>query len=395
MDTGSVQVLQISVTREEIDYNHPSAGAEITEALEAVVKSSAPAGQQPRATKGFRLPLAKEKVSLELSGVPTAVANALRRAVKDEIRGHCLTFDHDGFDREASTDPFMEDDFVRTRIRMIPLSPQIPETLVKNLRFALYAANPTDRVMHVYSGDLCVTAGSLTAEPLFNPTHEIAVLQPGRTLRITDIRLAEGYGTQDAAFVVGVRAVSRPLDLDEAPREETHVCGGKAVEQSGFLESSLVSNPRRHRVCVTFPAVPSGGRVSLTVLVDTCDAIMRRLRFIQQVLEAAQTRAAAESSASRAAAYFLVTPDGFRTKGVLSVRNETDTIGHLLARSIYELMPDIGYVGYTCIPHEKTMRLTVAHVVSEPSEIEPIVTRAVCHAYGIFTQIQRGIKAAL
>lgn len=402
MDTGSVQVLRVEVTPEGIDFDHPTAGADISEALAAITGS-----------RSFRPPLIKERIAVELAGVPTAVANALRRAVKEEIRGRCLTFDAEGFDREGTTDPFMEDEFVRTRLRMIPLRPQISEAQVKGLRFALDAENDTDKVMTIYSGDLVSTGAALT-EPIFNPTHELAFLQPGRTLRINDIRLAEGYGYMDAAFAVGVRAASRPLDLEEVPREMTHSQSGTsdgtsdglgrptpASAQSGYTASSLVANPRRHEVSVYFPAVPAGGRASVTVLVDTCGAIMERLRFIQKVLEDAQARSAAGAADSggvthRASnAYFLVTPDGPRTKGVLSVKNETDTIGNLLARSVFELMPDISYVGYTCIPHEKALKLTVAHPVAEPGEIGPIVIRAVRHAYGVFALIQRGIKATL
>jgi hypothetical protein len=391
MDTSNVQVARVEITREEVDLEHKTAGAEIAAAIAEIMPGARPAQA---------LPLAKERLLVEIDGVPTAVANALRRTLKDELRGRCLTFDGGDLDREATTDPFMADeDFVRTRVRMIPLRPQVSEALVKTLRFALDAENHTDTVMAVYSGDLVVVEGAL-GEPLFNPTHVIASLQPGRTLRIRNIRIAEGFGYQDAAFTVAVRAVSRPLDLEELPREATHGASGVATLQSGYVESSLVANPRRHEVKAYLPAVPAGGGATATVLIDACGAIMKRLRYIQGVLEGARSRAAALSgqggagAAHRAAnAYFLVTPDGPRTKGVLGVRNETDTIGNLIARSVYELMPDIAYVGYTCVPHENMVKLTVSHAVSEPAEIEPIVTRAVKHAYGVFSQIQQGIRA--
>lgn len=394
MDTSNVQVRRVEITRQEIDLEHITAGAEIAAAIAEIMPSAA------RAAEAF--PLAKERLVVELDGVPSAVANALRRTLKDELRGRSITFDGGDLDREASTDPFMSDeDFVRTRIRMIPLRPLVSEALVKNLRFALDAENHSDNVMVVYSGDLDVVSdGAALSEPLFNPTHEIASLQPGRTLRIQNIRLVEGFGYQDAAFTVAVRAVARPLDLEELPREDTHSATGAAAQQSGYAESSLIANPRRHEISAILPAVPAGGDATATVLIDACGSIMKRLRYIQGVLEGARTRAAALSgqggvgSTHRAAnAYFLVTPDGPRTKGVLGVRNETDTIGNLIARSVYELMPDIGYVGYTCVPHEKMMKLTVSHAVSEPGEIEPIVTRAVKHAYGIFSKIQQGVRA--
>lgn len=380
MNTCNVQVRRVVITRKEIDFEHETAGADIVAAIDALV----PTGVQPSQV----FPLAKEHHLVELEGVPAVVANAIRRVLKDELRGHCLTFLGNDLTREATTDPVMSDeDFILTRIRMIPLRPQIPEALVKTLRFDLDARNNTATVMAVYSGDLIVVGGALT-EPLFNPTHEIASLQPGRTLLIKNIHIVEGFGSQDAAFIVAVRGVSRPLDLEEYPREATHGPVGVATVQSGYLESSLVANPRRHEITGWLPAVPAGGGDSVAVLVDACGAIMTRLRYIQGVLEGAST------TTHRAAnAYFLVTLDGPRSKGVLGVRNETHTIGGLLSRSVYELMPDIAYVGYTCVPHEKIMKFTVSHTVSEPAEIAAIVTRAVKHAYGIFSKIMQGFRA--
>lgn len=401
MDTGSVKVLAVETTREEIDYAHKTAGAEIAEALTALVPGGAAgdaagaAGDAAGAAAAgadrphFRLPLAQEKVRIEIAGVPTAVANGLRRVLKDEMRGRCLTFDREGFKREESTDRFMDHDFVLTRMRMIPLRPQIPEQVVKNLRLSLFAENTSDNVMTVYSGDLVVAQGDLS-EPLFNPTHELAFLQPGCTLRIDDIYLAEGFGRQDAAFIVAVRTVSRPLDLEEVPRAETHDSGGKATEQSGFTESSLVANPRRHEISAFFPAVPEGGHVSLVAVCDACAVVMERLRFIQGVL---QTPGATQRASN---AYYLTSAeDGGRTKGILGIRDETDTIGNILARSVYELAPDISFVGYTCIPHESVMKLTVIHAVAEADEIRKIVERAIRHAHGTFNAIQRGVKATM
>ena len=237
--------------------------------------------------------------------------------------------------------------------------------------------------------------GGPLPEALFNPTHELAFLQPGQTLRINNIYIAEGLGVQDDAFAVGVRAASRPLDVDEVPRKETHAAGGKAAAQSGFGESSLTANPRHHRISVYIPAAPAGGRAAPAVLVSTCDTLIRRLRFIRAILAATQADTAKGSTHRAANASFLVTPEGPRTKGVLSVRDETSTIGHLLVRLIYEIKHDISYVGYTCAFHEKTMKLTVIHAVAESGEIISIIARAADRADEIFTQIRRKIKATL
>lgn len=383
MDTANVEVVRAEAVREEINYGNP----DIAEALATLAPTSA----------AFRLPLAKVRVTVEVKGVPAAAANALRRALAGEHRGRCLTFDRNGFRREETTDPFMaDDDFVRTRFRMIPLRPQIPAETVRDLRLALHAANTTDEVLTLYSGDLEVAAGSLPGA-IFNPTHELAFLQPGRTLHIENIRIAEGFAHQDAAFASATRAGLKPLDIGEHPREATHSRGGSAAEQSGFVQSSLVANPRHHRVTCYIPAAPENPAAALSVVVDACAGVMERLRYIQGVLDAALARSAAAQSRvglthRGSNAYFLVTPGPDRTKGVLVVKNETATVGNLLARSVYELMPDVAFAAYTCAPHEKTMRLTVEHTVPDPADVGGIVLRAVKHAYAIFATIQRGVR---
>ncbi len=372
-----VTVARVRVERLEVDVDPPTAGAEVRRALAAV--AGAP---------GYRPPLAPERVTLEIAGVPAAVPNALRRAAKEEVLGRCLTFDPG---RLETTDPFMTDaGYVLTRVRMVPLRPQISEGIVKGLRLALDVSNATGAAMSVYAGDLTVVAGELDG-PLFNPTHELAFLQPGRVLRISDIRIAEGYGSQDAAFAMGVRAVARPLDLPEAPRAETHAEGGARAGQSGFLVSALEAAPRRHELSVVYPAAPPGGRAALTALVDVCASLVERLHFVRRVLEGGGEGA----SRRHANASYIVTPGEDRMEAVLSVRGENDTIGCLLARYVCELKPDISYAAYRCIPHEKEMRLVVAHPVPEPKDLEPIISAAVARALDVLGQIQRGIRAAL
>lgn len=417
MAAKDVRVRRVEIVRKEIDYGHKTAGAEIVAAMAAIRGAD------------FRLPLAPEHVSVEIEGVPAAVPNALRRVLKDEALGSCLTFDVDSFGREETTDPFMADeDFVLTRIRMIPLSPQVSHSTMKALRFGLYAVNDTKETMLVYSGDLEITQGKLS-EPLFNPTHEIAFLQPGCSLRIDDIYISEGYGRADAAYTVMCRAVSRPLDLEEHP--PTKYVPGTAIESldtlinksrkgedvaqpppekisypdsvdlcSGFVESSFVANPRRHLVSAILPAAPAGGKSSAAILLRACGVILERLRYVQSVLDEARGAALRQTGPAtthrEANAYFYTAPDASsgtpRIKGVLGVSNETDTIGNLLARAIYETKPDIGYVGYTCIDHEREMVLTVVHAVSDPGEIEQIVTTAIKHSHDVFSKIQQAIR---
>ena len=375
MKLDEVRVVKVETLREEIDYKNE----EIADALRELV---------PTIKKQFRLPFAKEKVTIEMTGVPTAVANALRRILAGELRGKCMTFDNEMFDREKTTDPFMVDiDYVRTRIRMIPLCTQISESIIRDLRLALDVVNKTKTTMTIYAGDLVVTEGHLS-KSIFNPTHEIGFLQPGCSLVINEIYIAQGFGNANAAFMVAARAALKPLDIEEYGVKATHKKGGSMIEQSGFKQSSLVANPRHFRVSAYIRAAPlDNGAASVSVLVDACDSIMSRLKFILGILDA--TRAQSSTASRRvASSFFHVAKTDSGVKGVLSISNETDTIGNLLARIISESVPKIKYVGYTCIPHEKSMTLTIEHD-KDPSGI---LLAAVKLASAVFKALQQGIR---
>ena len=166
-----------------------------------------------------------------------------------------------------------------------------------------------------------------------------------------------------------------------------------ASAQSGYRESSLVANPRHHVVSVVVPAAPRNSAAVKAIAIDACVNIKSRLRYIQGVLKTAiSTGSAMEGRGyARSQAQFVVTAEENGAKAVLVVRNESSTIGNLLRRMLYELIPGIGYVGYTCTPHEREMRLTVVHSVGG-EDIGSIVLRAVKHAYTIFDTLQHKIK---
>lgn len=339
------------------------------------------------------LPFISVRVEVELRGVPTAVANALRRVLCDEMRGRCLIAEKPPT-TSGTTDPFMLDQFVQNRISMIGLRARIPDDIVRTVRFAIDVRNDTASVMTVYSGDLKVSSGSL-GDPIFDPTYEIAIVQPGQVLRVEDIRIEEGFGRDFAAYQVCVRTYLRHLDLKEVPKKETHEEGGKSCDESGFVESSLIANPRHHVVGFTLPIVPDGAAGVddvKTVLADACRNIKERLRLVQSVLESeASTASSAAPKSGSGVSFTLIDLEAGLSEGILRVKGETHTIGVLLNRSVYESVPDISFCSYLCIQHEGEMRLTVRH----SSDVQDIILKATKQAYAMIDTIQRGIAAVV
>lgn len=360
-----------------------------------------------------RLPLAPAKVEIELRGVPTAVANALRRAVIDEMPGRCLQVPPGGFDSAESTDPFMLPQFVnQLNLAVVPLRPQIPPETVKALRLGLDVTNPGTSALAVYTGDLEVTGGSMP-EPLFNPTFQIATLQPGKRIVIRGIYISTGYGRDHAAYQVARRGAARPLDIPEHPEADTHDAPtydaegrqltGAAADWSGFRVSCLVADPRRHLVSAVLPATGPDLASIRAVFADACANVKGRLRLVAAAVElharaagpgrerAGPPPGAADQESAGAGVQFTVVQlqEGL-SEGILQVAAETHTIGELLRRAVHDLNPDLVFAAYEIISHENRLRFTVRHT----GDVARVLLQGAQHCIAVFEAIQRGIMAA-
>ena len=131
----------------------------------------------------FKLPFASEHVEMILDDVDVSVANAIRRTLIDEMSGYCLSFDIGDFKHDIYTDLFMDPEFIRMRVRGIKIMRHMSKDSLKNLKFALNIHNKTDNVLYVYAKDLILTNGKLDSA-IFNPTYELAFVQPGKSLNI-------------------------------------------------------------------------------------------------------------------------------------------------------------------------------------------------------------------
>lgn len=355
------------------------------------------------------LPLSKSRVFVEFKGAPTPFANALRRVMNDEMKGKCLMVKSpdakksqtEGKDSPAdgkgggrgyySSDPFAMQPFVVGRIRLIPLRAQIPPSVIKTVRFELNAENDTASIKTIFSGDIQVAAGSLQI-PIFNPTFQIAELRPKEVLRIPDIRIVEGYAYQEepipgsaARFKVACLTSLEHLDLKQYPESETHDRGGSQVDNSGYVESSLTSDPQHHKVTATVPATGEDLAETVTIPVDACSNILERLR---RALRIATT---AESSITGDNSDFTVSElIGGVNQGVLRIGGETHTIGKMLTRAVFDLMPDVSYVGDTRVEHENIMVLTVRHT----EDIRKLVTGAIQICIDAMDALKTGIASA-
>ena len=335
-----------------------------------------------------RLPLAQARVEVELKGVPTAVVNALRRVLIDEMPGRALKVPPDGFNVELTTDSFTLPQFVNDRIACLRLPPQIAPDVVANLRLKLDVSNRDATPLTVYAGDFKVAEGAMP-EPLFNPTTKLAFLQPGKRLVIEGVYISTGYGRDNGVYNVACRGAFTHLDLEQYSDAEMREEGGVAADWSGYKVSNLLADPRHHLLSATLPATTANLAETRAVFADACANIKERLRLIATTVE---RRAEAPSGgfAHRGVQYTVVELEAGLEEGILQVPGETHTIGELLCRAVFELTPEVANVAYIIVAHENRLSLSIRHT----EDVTRILMRAIHHSIATFDAIQRGVAAA-
>lgn len=329
-----------------------------------------------------RLPLAQAAVEIEFKGISTAAVNAFRRVSMDEMLGYAFKVPIDGFNIELTTDCYMLPQFVNTRITCIRLRPQISPDIVSKLRLKLDVSNKNATVMAVYAGDLEVYEGSMP-DPLFNPTTKIAILQPGKRLVINGIFISTGYGRDNSVYNVACRGAYTHRDIEQYTDAETREEQGVAADLSGYKVSTLVANPRHHVFTAILPAITPKLTEARTVFADVCVNIKERLRLIMTSVE---RHAEASSGGIQ---YTVIDLEAGLYEGILQVPGETHTIGELLRRTIYDLVPDVAYIAYTIVSHDR-LQISIRHT----SDVTKILLQALTSAIELYDRLQEGIMAA-
>lgn len=342
-----------------------------------------------------RLALAPAHAEFTLGDAPLGYVNGLRRAVIDEVPRFALRVPEGvpgvGFDAAASTAAAMVPQFVAARISALPINAQMTPARAPELaalRMRLDARNDGPAPRNVFAGELVVEAGVLPPA-LLNPTTELATLGPGERIVVRGIRIEAGRGGAHASWQAAHRAIAVPLDLAELPRAATHAPDGAAIDLSGFVESTFVSAPRRHRLAAVVAAAPDAGAAA-DVWVEAAAEV------------AARCRAAGAAASGEA---LLVTQrageDPPLESATLRLAGEGDTLGGVLAAAVREegargapgsLAPaELAFLDWTARPHDQAL---IFRLFGPPGRTAAALVAAAAAAAAEFDSLSRALAAA-
>lgn len=239
-----------------------------------------PKAKDPEVRKLLPTVLKPQRYEFTIVGVDNAIANAIRRVLCLELPVKALVCNYEDIETD---DAHVIPEVIMKRLRMIPLLQSCPAAATFSLN-ATAGADVTD----VKTAEIKPAKGG----PMFNDTITLLSLQPGRSIKIKNIRVQTlpGTGLGDGMHATAFNVVSLPIDIDPAKM------------------SSRVANPRDFMIGFNTNGTIDG-KVAFKM---ACENIIGRL---DNLIKGASLEVTSNSDE-----YHVLIP------------NETHTIGNLLMR---------------------------------------------------------------
>lgn len=226
-------------------------------------------------------------LSFELENSSCEFANAIYRTFKGELSVRYMTV---SMSEIFTNDDWMDKFIIRNRLEMVP----IEQDTDINSTFSLCIENNTDEVMHVMSDD--IKHRGVSSKKIL-PSVLIASLNPRTMLSINNIAIVESQGYINGRSATG--------------------CAGYEIIGEDFNESILKTNPSHFKLSFRVPKTIDPKQMML----QTIESICSRIRAIDL-----------ENSREEYGIFKLFIP------------NESHTIGFLMDKYIFKVLPSIEYV---------------------------------------------------
>jgi len=338
-----------------------------------------------------KIPVFTTEVQMDIFGIHTAEINAIRRVLTDEIQHYYMTTN----DAILQTDdPYINMPKIENFISQIPLCYSIPKDIIKKIRFGINIKNETTSTMAVLCGELMIESKDIDLKnPIFDPTFELFALGAGKEIVIHNIKIINNYGKYYAGANLACNAIYEHLDIEEYSMEDMNRKENRIksfVGQSGYKISSLVANPIHHRLYFNIPATTKNYKSEIRqILNDVCDNIIYRLRNILIYIENSH-KSTSQHGDQITDIQSSILENIDINRYIISIPNETHTIGNLLKRIILnEIFPSCSLITYN-ITFEKNLEITINYLEGE--DIHKYLINSIKFGINTFNEIKKEIN---
>lgn len=267
-----------------------------------------------------------EKVRFVLDNTNSAISNGLMRTICDGLPVIAMSITIGDI---KTSDPHILEEMIVPRIRSIPILQSTP----RNSKFVLDVVNDSDEIRDVKSSE--ISTGKLSLP--FNETFTICTLAPHCYLRIDNIVIREEYGYVKKNGMHAVAYATAGLTLDVKPFDMEGFYAKDRdpnAKDSDFGTPSREANP--HKFAIIFNT--NGTMPGKDIVRVACDELIKRIQFVLDSVD-------------------NITIGSLGS--ILTIPDETDTIGNLYMKTITELYPGVDYVKYEVSGFERSVDIVV------------------------------------
>lgn len=301
------------------------------------------------------------KMTFTLDNVSHALANAIRRTISCELVIKSLVAEHISW---KSNDGFLISEMILKRLRMIPLDQDTPMTA----SFKLIVINNTTELRDVKSGEI-ISNGNSKQLP-FDSTYTICTLNPGKSLSIDDIYVQEtaAYNAGDGMNAVANHVTSTALDVTPINwYEETNEENSPLSDPTNgiFITGipSSIANPRKWEISF----ISNGNMQCNKIMIAACKNLITRINNVVDLLD---------------------TVASINGEYILNIEGESDTIGCLFMRTIFDMYPEIPFITY----NTNNFRRVATLRIKTNEDVDTMITRAAKYLVSAFEYIMTQFK---
>ena len=260
-----------------------------------------------------------ELVEFELHNTNSSFANAIRRCLISELPVWSLSLIESSLD---TNDEYIRFDDLADRINTLPIfQTYFNKKKDIDVSFKLSYKNEMMNIKHVLSGDI---KAKKIKEKLFEDNVSIQMLRPGCYMAC-NISLERGYGYQHGGKFVAVKnPIYRPIDITPMKKE---------YKKNPTGASSLISNPKKFYISYETYGTYSN---PLEPLIMSLEELDRRVAGILKEVKKYKGEFYANENVK-------IMKEAGMYRFFLGM--ETITISKLFSRYIYDMNPNIEYVG--------------------------------------------------
>jgi DNA-directed RNA polymerase subunit L len=328
----------------------------------------------------------------ELSGnkLNIAVINAIRRVLTDEIIHYYLTINSKNMKIDTN-DVYINLPQLEFQISQIPLCYSIPKSIIKDIQFDIDIVNNEITNKVINCGYLKISGIELT-HPIFDPTFKLCVLSSGCKLSISNIKIVQATGRQFSGANLTSNAIHKPIDIEDYSLDEMNRAENRLKtfsHGSGYKIPSLLAKPKKFELQFNVRATTSKYYIKEIdqILNDTCDNIIFRLRNILMYISKEYTD---EEDGIQSA--IGIQPDNTTNRYIITIPNETHTIGNLIIVLLLDIYPQCPSATYS-ITFEKNLEIVI--IYEEGFDIYKYVSNAIKSGIALYNEIKIEMNNAI